>query len=341
MRDNYWTYRALFLLKVMKDRIFNIDSRGKFEAVALEIFKIQSRLCTPYREFIKIADIDTTNVDSLEKIPFLPVSVYKTQNIICDGLTPEKIFTSSATTGMVPSSHPVADLSVYQESFTKAFKLFWGDPSDYTILALLPSYLERDGSSLIFMVDQLIKESRNEDSGFYLYNYDALYNKLLTLSKFGNKTILFGVSFALLEFLKNYKIDFPGLIVMETGGMKGRGEEISREELHKIITQGFGINMVASEYGMAELLSQAYSYGEGVFKTPPWMDIIIRDPVNPFRIMGTGEKGGINIIDLACYNSCSFIETQDMGIKETGNTFRITGRIKNSEIRGCNLLLEK
>lgn len=325
----------------MKERIFDITTREELEKIALEIFRIQSTKCTPYRDFINLVGIDPSAINSIEKIPFLPVSLFKSHSIICEGLEPEIIFTSSATTGMVPSSHPVADLSIYKESFSRAFRHFWGEPSEYAILALLPSYLEREGSSLVYMADKLIKESCNKDSGFYLYDFGTLYQKLIYLKEKGIKTLLLGVSFALLEFVNQYKINFPELIVMETGGMKGRGIEVSRDQLHSALKSGFGVSKVASEYGMAELLSQAYSYCDGVFETPPWMEILIRDLSNPFRILNGNVSGGINIIDLANLNSCSFIETQDMGIKEAGNTFRISGRIQNSELRGCNLLLEQ
>ena len=325
----------------MKERIFDINTKEEFEKRALEIFQIQSKKCAPYRDFINLIGVDPSTINHIEKIPFLPVSLFKSHSVICEGLEPEIVFTSSATTGMVPSSHPVADLSIYKESFSRAFRHFWGEPSEYAILALLPSYLEREGSSLVYMADTLIKESCNKDSGFYLYDFGTLHEKLISLKEKGVKTLLLGVSFALLEFINEFKVNFPELIVMETGGMKGRGKEISREELHLALKKGFGVAEIASEYGMAELLSQAYSYGEGVFKTPPWMEILIRDLSNPFRILNGNVSGGINIIDLANLNSCSFIETQDMGIKEAGNTFRISGRIQNSELRGCNLLLEQ
>jgi hypothetical protein len=325
----------------MKEKIFNITTKEEFEKTTLEIFRIQSEKCIPYRDFINLAGIKTSSVNSIEKIPFLPVSLFKSHSIICHGLEPEIIFTSSATSGMIPSSHPVADLAIYRESFSTAFRRFWGEPSEYAILALLPSYLEREGSSLVYMADSLIKESRNSDSGFYLYDFGTLYQKLISLKERGVKTLLLGVSFALLEFIDQYQINFPELIVMETGGMKGRGKEISRDQLHSALKSGFGVSKIASEYGMAELLSQAYSYGDGLFETPPWMEILIRDLSNPFRILYGHATGGINIIDLANINSCSFVETQDMGKKEAGNTLRISGRIQNSELRGCNLLLEQ
>ena len=342
----------------IKQEIFNIKDEIDFRRVALEIFRIQSRWCAPYKEYLSILDIDSESITDIESIPFLPARYFKSRDVVCQN-TPEgsdckkrpdieKIFTSSATTGMVPARHLVKDVSIYQESFLKTFSLFFGPPERYTILALLPSYLEREGSSLVYMADRLIKLTGKKDSGFYLYNFEELYNTLIRLRGGNEPTILLGVSFALLDFIGKYKIDFPALTVMETGGMKGRGSEISRNKLHTLLANGFGIEKIASEYGMAELLSQAYSFGDGLFRTPPWMRILIRDINNPFRIYDTfqvgdrapDKEGGINIIDLANINSCSFIETEDLGIKKPGNLFTISGRISNSERRGCNMLLE-
>ncbi|MDP3436558.1 MAG: acyltransferase [Bacteroidales bacterium] len=324
----------------MRERIFNISGIDEFEKIALQIFKIQSRDCAPYAQYIAQLEIDPDDVTSIDSIPFLPVTLFKSREIICGERVYEKIFTSSATSGVIPASHYVKDLSLYRESFFKGFSLFHGEPGEYTILALLPSYLEREGSSLVYMASKLIEASGKKESGFYLYNYSELYQTLLNLKADGDKTILLGVTFALLDFIKSFQINFPTLTVIETGGMKGRGVEISREELHSLIKKGFGIERVGSEYGMAELLSQAWSAGEGVFKTPPWMQIQIRDLNNPFTRVDIGATGGINVIDLANLHSCSFIETQDLGIKEAENTFRVLGRIINSEIRGCNILLE-
>jgi len=274
------------------------------------------------------------------------------QSINTKELHPQKIFTSSATTGMTPSRHPVADLSLYERSFSDGFRLQYGSPSEYAILALLPSYLEREGSSLVYMTENLMKQSANECNGYYLYNHAELYDMLCRLKTDEQKTILIGVSFALLDFVSWLKLDsalkmeFPDLIVVETGGMKGRGEELSREELHRRLKEGFGVDTIHSEYGMAELLSQAWSKGDGLFFTPPWMKVLIRDLNNPFRLLSDGERGGINnkrgginIIDLANVYSCSFIETEDMGTTDPTGGFKIFGRIKNSELRGCNLLI--
>ncbi len=320
-------------------RIFNIKSREEFISLAVETFRYQSIHCEPYKRYLSFLGKDLSSVESIEEIPFFPIQFFKSENVISDEVVAKKVFTSSATTGMTPSRHPVADLGLYEKSFSEGFRIQYGNPSEYAILALLPSYLERDGSSLVYMTEELMKQSANRFNGYYLYNHDDLYGMLCKLKELGQKTILIGVSFALLDFVAKWKIDFPSLIVIETGGMKGRGEELSREELHARLKDGFGVGEIHSEYGMAELLSQAWSKGEGLFFTPPWMDVIIRDLNNPFRILPFGKKGGINIIDLANIHSCSFIETEDMGIKEAGDGFKISGRIKNSELRGCNLLL--
>jgi len=313
--------------------------REHFSALALEVFRYQIANCSPYKQFVSLLGTDPGSVDSTEKIPFLPIRFFKSRDVYSSPAEPEKLFTSSATTGMTPSRHLVADLSLYELSFTKAFEHFYGSPSEYTILALLPSYLEREGSSLVYMADKLIKLSKRGLSGFYLYNFAQLRDTLEILRKEKRKTLLIGVSFALLDFVKDFPVDFPELTVMETGGMKGRGVELPREELHRILMNGFGVKAIHSEYGMAELLSQAYSSGDGVFQTPFWMEVLARDLNNPLKVTSGAARGGLNIIDLANVNSCSFIETEDLVIKETGTLFRIPGRINNSELRGCNLLL--
>lgn len=326
-------------MKSLRDRIFEAN-KDTFDALCMEIFAIQSKRCKPYKEYIEALEIDPSTVKSVDQIPFMPVSLFKSHNIILDQLSPQITFTSSSTTGMVPAKHPVADISVYQDSFTKGFEQFYGSPKEYAILALLPSYLEREGSSLIYMTESLIKAGKHPKSGFYLYNHDDLHKRLSELSEQNCPTILIGVSFALVDYASAHKTHFPKLIVIETGGMKGRGRELSRDEIHQTIKECFGVTQVHSEYGMAELLSQAYSKGDGLFCTPPWMKVVIRDLRNPFKRAKEGASGGVNIIDLANINSCSFIETQDMGIKEAGELFRISGRISNSELRGCNLLLD-
>ncbi len=328
----------------MKFDIFNINNNTQFKEIALEVFRYQFDHCSPYNEYCKLIGIKPQSVTSIENIPFIPISLFKNKEIICNEtnrpLTYEKIFTSSSTTGNIPSKHYIKELSIYDNSIYKCFELFFDKPENYSFLALLPSYLERDGSSLVYMVQKLMDRSNSSYSGFYLYNHAELYNNLLQIKNSGKACILIGVSFALLDFISQHKISMPNLIVIETGGMKGRGKEISRDDLHKRIKEGFGIEQVYSEYSMAELLSQAWSFKEGIFETPPWMKIIIRDLNDPFSIVDNNVIGGINIIDLANYNSCSFIQTEDMGIKTADNLFKVLGRIKNSEIRGCNLLLE-
>lgn len=269
----------------------------------------------------------------------MPVEFFKSHQVVTGGGEPDVVFTSSGTTGMITSSHLVTDVSWYVESFRRAFHLFYGDITEYTVLALLPSYLERKGSSLIYMAQDLTAQSSNPDSGFYLYNHDALFSNLQKQQQLGKPTILIGVTFALLDFVEQYTIDFPELVVMETGGMKGRRKEMIREDLHQTLCNGFGVNSIHSEYGMTELLSQAYSKGEGIFNCPPWMRILTRDPNDPLTLVVGGRTGGVNIIDLANINSCSFIATQDLGKVYADGSFEVLGRFDNSDIRGCNLLI--
>lgn len=321
------------------NRIFTIKSREEFVALSLETFRYQAEYCEPYKKYLSLLGTDIGKIKIIEEIPFFPIQFFKSETVISGDAPAQKTFTSSATTGVTPSRHPVADLCLYEKSFSEGFRIQYGDPSEYAILALLPSYLEREGSSLVYMTKKLMRQSGNRFSGYYLYNHEELSEMLCKLKGMGQKTILIGVSFALLDFVTKYKVGFPSLIVIETGGMKGRGEELTREELHQRLKASFGVEKIHSEYGMAELLSQAWSKGDGLFFAPSWMEIVIRDLNNPFRVLPTGKKGGINIIDLANIHSCSFIETEDMGIKETGDGFKILGRIQNSELRGCNLLL--
>jgi phenylacetate-coenzyme A ligase PaaK-like adenylate-forming protein len=322
-----------------KQQVFSISNEQEFNDVALQIFRYQAQNCLVYKKFIEGLKIDCTNVFSISEIPFLPVEFFKSHRIISNNEDADVIFTSSGTTGVVTSSHYVTDVTWYTESFRKAFTLFYGDVKDYIVLALLPSYLEREGSSLIYMAADLIKESAKLDSGFYLYNHEELYERLKKQKKEKKTTLLIGVTFALLDFTEKYNLNFPELIVMETGGMKGRRKEMIREELHGLLCKGFGTENIHSEYSMTELLSQAYSKGKGIFNCPPWMKIMIRDPNDPLSNLGNEKTGGINIIDLANINSCSFIATQDLGKIYTDNSFEILGRFDNSDIRGCNLLI--
>jgi len=322
-----------------KQQVFSIQTDSQFNAMALKIFQCQAKNCIVYKEFIEGLNIDIQAVEATEQIPFLPIEFFKSHAILSSPTPVEIVFTSSGTTGVVTSSHFVTDVSRYVESFRKAFSLFYGDIRKYTVLALLPAYLERQGSSLIYMADDLISQSGNPDSGFFLYDHDKLYPQLKKQRQMKKPTLLMGVTFALLDFIDNYKLNFPELIVMETGGMKGRRKEMIREELHEQLCKGFGVKTIHSEYGMTELLSQAYSKGGGIFNCPPWMKIITRDTNDPMTLLGGGRAGGINVIDLANINSCSFIATQDLGKVYADNSFEVLGRFDNSDIRGCNLLI--
>ncbi|MCO5936345.1 acyl transferase [Mucilaginibacter sp. RB4R14] len=327
------------MIKPGQEQIFAINNEESFTKTALQVFQYQAANCDVYKAFIGGLKADPDVVKSLENIPFLPVEFFKAHNVVTSAEPVDVVFTSSGTTGMITSSHHVTDVSWYVESFRRAFQLFYGDIKNYTVLALLPAYLEREGSSLIYMAQDLITQSDNADSGFYLYNHEELHTKILQQNALGKPTLLIGVTFALLDFIDTYKVDFPKLIVMETGGMKGRRKEMIREELHASLCAGFGVNAIHSEYGMTELLSQAYSKGGGIFNCPPWMKIITRDTNDPFTLVGTGKTGGVNIIDLANINSCSFIATQDLGRVYEDSSFEVLGRFDNSDIRGCNLLI--
>ena len=322
----------------LEDQIFCIQSVSEFNDIALEIFQFQYESIEVYQEFIDKQGIRISDIDNWEKIPFLPISFFKTHKILCKGKKEQQVFSSSGTTGSEVSRHFVADLSLYENSFIQGFQKFYGDPTDYRILALLPSYLEREGSSLVYMAEKLIQLSNNEQSGFYLDNFEDLI-KTLT-EKSNKKTILLGVSFALLDLAKKQIPKIQNLIIMETGGMKGRRKEMIREELHAIQKNRFQVPAIHSEYGMTELLSQAYSSGDGLFQTPPWMKIMIRDINDPKTIIGNNKSGGINIIDLANLYSCSFIATNDLGKKFDNDTFEVLGRFDNSDIRGCNLMYD-
>lgn len=322
-----------------KQQVFSITNNQQFYETCLQIFRYQAKNCTIYRKFIEGLEIDPVNVQSINEIPFLPVEFFKSQRIISNNEAAEITFTSSGTTGITTSSHYVTDVSWYTESFRRAFTLFYGDIKNYTVLALLPSYLERGGSSLVYMVADLVKTSANPDSGFYLYNHNELYQQLKKKQSEQKPTLLIGVTFALLDFTEQYNLNFPGLVVMETGGMKGRRKEMIREEVHELLSNGFGVEIVHSEYGMTELLSQAYSKGKGIFNCPPWMKIIIRDANDPVSVLTDEKTGGINVIDLANFNSCSFIATQDLGKVYADSSFEVLGRFDNSDIRGCNLLI--
>lgn len=320
-------------------QIFSISNEQQFADAALQAFRFQAHHNTVYRQFIDGLNIDVTQVTQIDYIPFLPISFFKSHHIVSNAAPVELVFTSSGTTGIITSSHYVSDASWYRESFRRAFRLFYGDITNYCVLALLPAYLEREGSSLIYMAQDMITESQNPDSGFYLYNHTELHTQLKRQQENGQPTLLIGVTFALLDFAEQYAIHFPELIVMETGGMKGRRKEMIREELHHVLCKGFGVNSIHSEYGMTELLSQAYSKGEGLFNCPPWMRVLTRDTNDPLSLTQAGRTGGINIIDLANINSCCFIATQDLGRVAPDSSFEVLGRFDHSDIRGCNLLV--
>lgn len=321
-------------------RLFSVSDLQTFEALSLEIFNYQVRHNEVYGRFVANLGIDIQSIKELKNIPYLPIEFFKSQKIICGNSPAEAIFSSSGTSGMVRSQHLVKDLSIYRESYRKAFQLFYGDIKDYVILALLPSYQEREGSSLIYMVDDLIGLSNQEKSGYFLYDHQSLKKTLEDLKKSKTPTILIGVSYALLDFVESHRIEFPELIVMETGGMKGKRKELLRAELHDILCVGFGVPSIHSEYGMTELLSQAYSKGNGIFYCPPWMKVTVRDTNDPLSLLGHNQTGGINITDFANIHSCSFLASQDLGKTYQDGSFEILGRFDNSDIRGCNLLVQ-
>ncbi|MCG2610095.1 acyl transferase [Flavobacterium sp. SM15] len=319
--------------------IFHIGSKKEFEKLTLKVFRHQYDNNLVYQNFCKLLKKDKTNVKSLTEIPFLPIQFFKTHEVV-SSKDPVKItFTSSGTTGMTTSRHLVTDLQFYDESFRLAFSQFYGNIEDYVVLALLPSYLEREGSSLIYMVEDLIERSNQTESGFYLHNYDELIQKLIQLDAAGQNVLLIGVTYALLDLIEKQNFQLKNTIIMETGGMKGKRKEIIREELHELLCKGFGVSKIHSEYGMTELLSQAYSLGDGIFECPPWMEILVRDPEDALSYVSEGKTGGINVIDLANINSCSFIATQDLGKKYPNHSFEVLGRFDNSDIRGCNLMV--
>lgn len=321
------------------NKILTIKTEQDFNKACLSAFKYQYGNIPTYNEYCRMLNIDEQSINHCTQIPFLPIEFFKSRTIKPNSNS-EIIFTSSGTTGMQTSKHHVIDLKVYEASFLAAFEQFYGKVQDYCILALLPSYLERTGSSLIYMADKLINLSGHADSGFYLNNYDELHQKLLVLNASGTKVLLLGVSYALLDLAEKFPLTLKSTIIMETGGMKGRRKELIREELHSQLCEAFGVNAIHSEYGMTELLSQGYSFGEGVFKTPPWMKVLVRNTYDPFEIVKKGISGGINVIDLANINSCCFIETKDLGKIFEDGSFTILGRFDNSDIRGCNLMVE-
>lgn len=307
------------------------------------MFRYQAAQSPVYQQYLKTLGTAVESIHYVHQIPFLPIELFKSHQLITGTDPIQETFTSSGTTGTQQSRHFVTDLSLYEESYRQAFQLFYGNISDYCILALLPSYLEREGSSLIYMTEDLIKRSKNPDSGFYLHNHEELLHTLEQLEQKKQKTILLGVTYSLLDLAELYTAQnrkpLQHTLIMETGGMKGKRKEMIREELHQVLCNAFGVSSIHSEYGMTELLSQAYSKGEGKFACPPWMRMLIRDTNDPFTFLPNNKTGGINVIDLANINSCSFIATQDLGKNFNDGTFEVLGRFDASDVRGCNLLV--
>ena len=322
----------------MNNQIFNITSEQDFEKLTLEIFDFQMDKNPIYSAYAAMI-LKGEDPRNIYEIPFLPIEFFKTQQLICNGQKIEEIFLSSGTTGD-QSRHLVSDLTIYQKSFTKSFELFYGEITDYCILSLLPNYRGREGSSLIYMVDELINESKHEKSGFYLNDYKGLSETITELERKKQKTILIGVSYALLDLAKNFPQILEYTIIIETGGTKGKRKEFLKEELHKILKNSFSLQYIHSEYGMTELLSQSYSRGKGIFKSPPWKKVLIRDTNDPLSLIGENKTGGINIIDLANIYSCPFIASQDLGRTFDDGSFSVLGRFSNADIRGCNLLVQ-
>ena len=320
-------------------RLLEITSEQPFNELAIQIFQFQSKNVAIYKDYLTALGCIPDKVKSLEEIPFLPISFFKT-HMVSSGIDRDSlIFESSGTTDSIKSKHFIASPQIYQEVSKCGFELRYGSLTQYSVLGLLPSYLERENSSLVYMVNYFMGLSEHESNGFFLDDFNRLKETLIQNKRSGIPTVLFGVTFALLDFIEEHSIDFDGLIVIETGGMKGRRTEMTRDEIHARLKKGFGVNQIHSEYGMTELLSQAYAKSDGVFIPPPWMKIIIRDIDDPFSIEGLNKTGGLNIIDLANIHSCAFIATDDLGRLITKNSFEVMGRIDNSDIRGCSLMV--
>lgn len=320
--------------------IFQITDRQTFGETTLKVFDDQSEHNPVYRDYLNGLGCDPAKVKKVEEIPFLPIEFFKTHSVLIEGKKAEVIFESSGTTQQIPARHHIVDPALYKRSFSEGFRRFYGAPENYCILALLPSYLERSGSSLVYMMEHLIKQSGHPESGFYLDNLADLAEVLHRRNDDLHPTLLVGVSYALLDLAEQYPLKLEDHVtLMETGGMKGRRKQLIRNELHKQLQDSFGVETIHSEYGMTELLSQGYSKGNGLFRTPPWMKVLIRDPNDPLTLLPTGQTGGLNIIDLANLHSCSFIATGDLGKVFEDESFEMLGRYDHSDIRGCNLLV--
>ena len=317
------------------DKIFAVSTEEEFSQLALEVFRFQAQRCAPYRQYVELLGVDPTCVSRVEDIPFLPIELFKLRDVYCGNVEPEKVFTSSSTTGQTPSRHMMQSLALYEQAFTRAFEQFYGNVEGWSIYGLLPNYLQREGSSLVYMVDRLI--ARCGSGGFYLDEYEKLLSDMAADPK---PKILLGVSYALWDLAEQYAPKLENTVVMETGGMKGYREELPKAEFHKILTSAFGVEKIHSEYGMAELTSQAYSSGDGVFYAPQWMRVLARDVNNPLKVLPQGSRGALNIIDLANLSSCAFIATQDVGRTYEDGAFMVEGRLSGAEVRGCNLLVQ-
>lgn len=314
------------------------NSPERFEENTLEAFRYQYQNNLIYQRYCDLIGRNPQNVSRLSEIPFLPVTLFRDNRITCFQERPEIVFYSSTTSSDKPSKHYIKDLQVYHQSFMLGFECFYGRTSEHTILALLPGYLERKNASLVYMVDHLIKKTNDSRSGFFLNEYKQLHTTLSELESENKPTILIGVSFALLDFAKKFPKPLRNTIIMETGGMKGKSVEITKEELHQTLKNAFGVKHIHSEYGMTELLSQAYSKGNGIFQYPPWMKFFTFDPQDPFTQIEDNRTGTLCIIDLANIDSCSFIATEDLGRIKNKDNFELIGRLDNADIRGCNLL---
>ncbi|MNK24796.1 Acyl-protein synthetase, LuxE [compost metagenome] len=317
------------------DRIFSIRTEADFNACALAVFQFQKEHVPVYKTFVEL--LNRPEPKHYSEIPHLPIAFFKTHQIIADNKEVQQVFKSSGTTGMVRSTHYVADVSVYERSFVPTYEQFLGKLEDQIIFALLPNYVSQGESSLVYMVDKLIDRTNDSLSGYYLENPENLLSAISEGRKTGKKLVLFGVSYALLD-LAELKPDLHNVTVIETGGMKGRRKEMTKEEMHQELISGFGCEYIASEYGMCELLSQAYSDKNGLFELPSWMKVSLREVNDPFEVLKHDKTGGVNVMDLANIYSCAFIETQDLGRMEEGK-LRLMGRFDHSDIRGCNLLV--
>ncbi len=318
---------------------FNIATEEEFRTQALAIFKFQYQMNPVYREYVDLRKVRPETVKSINEIPFLPISLFKTQDVVCGEKPTQRTFRSSGTTGAERSRHLISDLNLYRNSLQKGFERCYGSPDDYQFLALTPTPEQSPDSSLVFMVQRLMDLSQSAESGYFLSSFTGLHARLIQARSTGRKVFLLGLTYALLDFAEAYPGAYGPLIVMETGGMKGKRKEMTREELHATLCPAFRIEKIHSEYGMTELLSQAYSPGDGLFSSPPWMRILVRDANDPFTYIGPGKNGGINIIDLANIHSCSFIATQDLGRLHPDGRFEVLGRFDFSDVRGCSLMI--